>query len=229
MKKGKLIVIDGTDGCGKATQAALLVSLLKKEGYKVKTIDFPRYYDNFFGKLIGECLAGKHGNFLAVDSHIASVLYAADRFESGAIIKKWVEQGYIVVTDRYVSSSQIHQAAKIKNKKERKKFLDWLDQMEYEVFKIPKPDMVMYLDVSVELSQKLMRNKDQAYKKRYLEGSFDQAENDIKHLTDSKKNSRDLIREYGWVQIDCTSRGKMLSREDIAEKIYAKIKPLVKK
>ena len=91
--KGKLIVIDGTDGSGKATQVAKLKERLTSEEYQVCSLDFPRYYDNFFGGFIGECLAGKHGNWAELDPKIASVVYAADRFESSAQIRTWLEEG----------------------------------------------------------------------------------------------------------------------------------------
>ena len=107
MKKGKLIVLDGSDGSGKATQTRFLLARLKKEGYRVKTLDFPQYEKNFFGKLIGECLVGDYGDFVKIDPHIGSVLYAADRYESKPVIERWLKQGFVVVLDRYVSSNQI--------------------------------------------------------------------------------------------------------------------------
>lgn len=122
-KKGKFIVIDGTDGSGKATQTKQLVRRLRKQGKKVKTIDFPRYYNNFFGKLIGEGLTGTYGNWAKLDPHIASTFYAADRFESSKQVRKWLEAGVIVIADRYASSNQIHQGGKILNGHKRKKFL----------------------------------------------------------------------------------------------------------
>ena len=112
MKRGKLIVIDGTDGSGKATQVDLLVEALKKEGRKVKVVDFPEYYSNFFGKFVGHCLSEQHYNFVSVHPKIASVLYAADRFEGKGKIEKWLKEGYTVVANRYASSNQIHQGGK---------------------------------------------------------------------------------------------------------------------
>ncbi len=109
MKRGKLIVIDGTDGSGKATQVELLVKRLKQEGKKVKVVDFPEYYSNFFGKFIGHCLSEQYYNFVGVHPKIASVLYAADRFESKDKIEKWLKEGNTVVANRYASSNQIHQ------------------------------------------------------------------------------------------------------------------------
>ena len=150
-KQGKLIVIDGTDGSGKSTQIALLVNHLKKEGQKVQVVDFPEYYNNFFGKFIGHCLTEQYYNFVRVHPKIASVLYAADRFESKDKIENWLKKGYIVIADRYVSANQIHQGGKIANIKKRKAFIKWLDEMEYGVFKIPRPNVVFYLNLSLPL------------------------------------------------------------------------------
>lgn len=229
MKKGKFIVIDGIDGTGKATQAALLVERLKKEGKKVKTIDFPRYYDNFFGKLIGEYLAGKYGDFIEVDPHIASVLYAADRFESAPIIRKWLAQGFIVVADRYVSANQIHQGAKIDSSTGRKEFLHWLDKMEYGVFKIPKPDIIVYLDLPIELSQKLLRNKLSSFKKRYNKGrKVDVAEDNLIHMDASRRSALGMIKKSNnWLKIDCDGGGTIQPREVIHEHIWKAVTSLV--
>src|SRR3989344_8797310 len=175
-RRGQFIVIDGIDGTGKATQTEFLVNRLNKSGIKAKAVEFPNYYENFFGKLLGGYLSGKYGDFVQVDPHIASVLYAADRFESSDKIRKWLNSGYTVVADRYVSANQIHQGGKIRNNKERVEFLKWLDEMEYGVFKIPRPDIILYLDLPVALSQKLLRNKLLAVKKRYIEGRKDVVE-----------------------------------------------------
>src|SRR5450830_1055681 len=118
-RRGKLIVIDGTDGSGKATQARLLIKHLKHDGHKVKIIDFPKYSSNFFGKFIGHCLSEQYYNFVKVHPKIASVLYAADRFESSKKIEKWLKEGNIVIADRYASANQIHQGGKIANTKKR--------------------------------------------------------------------------------------------------------------
>lgn len=224
-KKGKFIVIDGTDGSGKATQVKLLVRKLRKNGYKVKTIDFPRYYNNFFGKLIGECLSGKYGDFLAVDPRIASVLYAADRWESSKKIKEWIKEGNIVVVDRYASSNQIHQGAKIKNKKKRLDFLRWLESLEFKVFKIPKPDLIVFLDMPVKFTLELLKKKTAVKKKRYMEGRGDMAEDNPEHLYDSQKSATFMLKQYNnWLRVDCMKNGKIMSKDEINELVWKKVK-----
>ena len=100
----------------------LLKEKLEGLNIKVKTVDFPRYDDNFFGKLIGEYLSGVYGDFIQMDPRIASILYAADRFETREDIQRWIDNGYVVIADRYVSANQIHQGGKIENSKKQKIF-----------------------------------------------------------------------------------------------------------
>lgn len=225
-KRGKLIVLDGSDGSGKATQTRLLLARLKTEGYRTKTLDFPQYEANFFGQLLGRSLAGEFGDFIGIDPHIGSVLYAADRFESRPMIERWLKAGYVVVLDRYVSANQIHQGGKIHDTKKQKEFLSWLDRMEHSVFGLPRPDRIVYLDVPVEVSQKLLGLEEQKRKKVYLKkGQKDQAESNPKHLAESRENALRLVKKLNnWTKIDCTRKGEMLSREAIAEKVWNVIK-----
>jgi dTMP kinase len=229
MKKGIFIVIDGTDGSGKATQTEMLVKRLQKAKVKVKKIDFPAYDRNFFGKLIGECLAGNYGDFIKVDPHIASVLYAADRWESSKQIKKWLDEGYTVIADRYVSSNQIHQGGKLRDEKERIAFLKWLDTMEHKIFAIPRPTAIIYLHLPIDLSFKLLQEKSLASKKKYLEGKKDLAENDIVHLQDSQKSAVKIVQENNkWLQVECSENGHILTREEIHEKIFLTVRKILK-
>jgi len=175
------------DGSGKATQTKLLVDRLKREKIKTKTIDFPQYYDNFFGTFIGECLIGTHGDFLTLDPRIASVLYAADRFESDKKIKKWLKDGYMVIVDRYVSANQIHQGSKISNARDREDFLRWLNKMEFDIFGIAKPDLIIYLDLPVDIIQSLLGNTASKEKKKYLKGKKDVVESSKEYLEVGRK------------------------------------------
>ena len=222
--KGKLIVIDGTDGSGKATQVARIKERLLTEGYSVQSLDFPRYYDNFFGGFVGECLAGKHGDWAGINPKIASVIYAADRFESSEKIKSWLKQGHIVILDRYVSSNQIHQGGKINDENERKEFMQWLDTMEHEVFGIPRPDLILYLDVSVAITQRLLKSKGNKESKKYLEGQGDQHENNIEHLEAARESGLKMIaKSNNWIRIGCSRNGDIFSIEKIHELIYEKV------
>ncbi len=224
MKRGKLIVIDGIDGSGKATQTRLLAARLKREGYKVKTIDFPRYYDNFFGKLIGEYLSGIYGDFIQADPRLASVLYAADRFESDSDIKRWLKAGFIVLVDRYVSANQIHQGGKIADPKKRKVFLTWLDTMEHEIFKIPRPDLVVYLDVPLSVSTEWLKQKIATRRKKYLKGRKDVAEDNLLHLKHSRESALSLTRaSKNWHRVECCRGVICLSPEQVHEQVFTLI------
>ncbi len=228
--KGKLIVVDGTDGSGKATQVALLASRLKKEGHTVKTVDFPEYERNFFGKFIGECLTDEKYNFKDTHPKIISALYAADRWESKQEISDWLEKGYIVIANRYVSANQIHQGGKVHSEKERKDFLSWLDTMEYSVFKIPRPSVVIYLSLPISIVNKLIAVRDSKQDRAYKGKKKDVHESDPKHLEDARKSALKLVKELNnFVQIDCAPKKEMLSREEIHEHVYSAVKKIVKK
>lgn len=228
MKKGTLIVLDGGDGSGKATQTALLVKRLKKEGKKVKTLDFPQYEKNFFGSFIGACIRGEHGDFVSTDPYIASVLYAADRFESKKKIEDWLAKGNTVVLDRYVSANQMHQGGKIKDTKELKKFLTWLDHMEFSVFKLPRPNIILYLDVPITTTKKLLKGA--AQKKTYLKGKKDQVEGNDAYLENSRKQALAIIKkENVWQKINCFKRGALRSKEDIHEEIFSHVVQTIKR
>lgn len=225
MKRGKLIVIDGIDGSGKATQTKLLAARLRREGYKIKTIDFPRYYDNFFGQLIGEYLSGLYGDFIQADPRLASVLYAADRFESSKQITGWLEKGFMVIADRYVSANQIHQGGKIADPKKRKAFLTWLSVMEHEVFKIPRPDVVVYLDVPLAVSAEWLKQKIATRRKKYLNGRKDVAEDNLLHLKHSRDSALSLTTaNKNWHQVECCRGLTCLSPEQVHEQVFTVIR-----
>lgn len=227
---GKLIVIDGTDGSGKATQVALLEKRLKKEGYTVKLVDFPEYYKNFFGKFIGHCLSEQYYNFVGVHPKIASVLYAADRFESKAQIEEWLGKGYVVLANRYVSANQIHQGGKIANAKKREAYLEWLDEMEYKVFKIPRPDIVLYLSVPLEVSIKLTKERNKTSQRNYLGNKKDVHEVDLNFQKNSRKSALWLSETLkNFIKIDCAPKKEILSREEIHEKVFEYVRKIIRK
>ena len=231
-RKGKLIVIDGTDGSGKATQTNLLIRHLKEDGRKVKVVDFPEYYSNFFGKFIGHCLSEQYYNFVKIHPKIASVLYAADRFESKNKIEKWLKEGNIIVANRYASANQIHQGGKITNTKKREAFIKWLAEMEYETFKIPRPDAIFYLSVPIPIVLKLIKERNKNNHRNYLgkkkAKKTDVHEKDVKFLENSRKSALWLAKtQKRWIKIECVKNEKLETRADIHNKIYEKIKKII--
>ena len=206
-KTGKLIVIDGTDGSWKKTQTELLVQRLTSEGYEVEKIDFPQYGKKSAGPT-EEYLSGSFGTAAEVSPYQASVLYAVDRFSASFQIRKWLEEGKIVISDRYVSANMGHQAGKIDDLAERDRFLEWLEAFEYELLGIPCPDIQIFLYLDPEIS---------------MDKSKDIHENDAEHMRKASEAFRYVAEKYGWIQIACAEQGEMKTREQISSELYQKI------
>ncbi len=203
---GKMIVFDGNDGSGKQTQAEMLRDSLVAKGRKVLKVSFPRYKETFFGRELARALAGEYGDFLHLDPHLASLLYAADRWASMPEIQRVLASGGYVICDRYASANQIHQGGKILDDKKRAEFLAWLEALEYGEFQIQRPDISIYLDVPPAVSEGLMSEK-----------TRDIVEQNPEYLRNSHKSAQWLIKRNpeSWIHIKCTERGMMRSREEI--------------
>jgi len=221
MKKneGKLIVITGPDGCGKATQTKFLVERLKQQSFIVETIDFPQYENNFFGRMVGRYLAGEFGDPTKVSPYLASMLYAGDRWQSMRQIDQWLEDNKIVVCDRYTGDNFLHQGSKIPDSVKREEFFQWLYDLEFIVFGAQSADMTFYLDVSLEISLKLLEKKEAKEKKNYTGGEKDGHENE-KHLRGVRKISENLIERFGWIRVDCMKDGELIPQEEISDIIW---------
>lgn len=215
-KRGLLIVIDGIDGSGKATQAKKLRDRISAEGYDVETIDFPQYTNNFFGGLVRQYLDGRFGVATDVNPYLASVLYAADRWESSHKIWAWLDQGKIVILDRYMTSNIIHQGTKLKSD-ELQQYIQWLSTMEFDVFKIPKPDKVLFLHVTAEVSYDLIGKRGQGF----------DGHNTMQHLQAAERQALDICNTLGWHTIECCSPHGILPIDTIHEAIFASVKPML--
>ncbi|MDP2696145.1 MAG: thymidylate kinase [bacterium] len=211
-KTGKLIVIEGTDGSGKATQAATLVARLKSQGHKVATFSFPQYENKSAG-LIEKYLAGCYGPADSVNPYAASLFYALDRFDISEKIRKLLADGFVVVADRYVDSNAGHQGGKISDDDARSDYLEWLYDTEYRILQIPKPDVVIILRVPAETAQKMTSDGDGH-------------ESNLEHL-------RNAENAYLWLSqrhhndhplIECAQGGHFLSPVEIHNKIYELLK-----
>lgn len=227
MLKGKLIVIDGIDGSGKATQTELLVKRLREKGYEVMTTDFPQY-GKYSAVFVEKYLNGEFGTADDIGPYRASIFYAIDRYAASKEMYKWLREGKVIVSNRYVSANESHQASKIKDKEERERFLDWLDNLEYNIFKIPRPDMNILLNVPPEIGQQLVDKKGS---REYVGGKKrDIHEEDIGHLKRASEIYLELAEKHdNWVRVDCVKEGKLLAKEDIAEKVWEKAESLLKK
>lgn len=219
--KGKLIVIDGGDNVGKATQADLLMRRLVEEGVAVGKLDFPRYSQNTFGHLLQDCLRGRCGDFMGLHPKISATLFAADRFEAKDELKAWLDEGRVVILDRYVSANMLHQGAKIDDPDEREEFLKWLDHVEYDIFGMPRPDLTIYLEVPPEESQKLLE-----YVVQIGAEEADVAEQDREHQQKVAECANYLRQSrHQWNTIQCLDEtGKLRSRENIHEELFSIVK-----
>ena len=220
MAKGKLIVIDGGDGAGKQTQSDILVRRLIQEGHQAGTLDFPRYKSSMAGALLRECLDGKRGDFLHIDPRVASVLYAADRFQEKKTIETWLDEGRVVILDRYVSSNMMHQGSKIESDVELEEYVKWLEELEFGVFGIPKPDLSIYFHVDPEERIKMLQQASDD-----KENIMDLAETNLQHQKDADETAQKIIAmTSGWVTVECMRDGEMREREDIHDEVYKIVK-----
>lgn len=213
------ILIDGIDGSGKSIQTELLINRLKKEGKAVEVVSFPQYGQKSAAP-IEEYLNGFYGTAEEVGPFRASILYAVDRFAAAPKIKKWLAEGKIVVANRYVASNMGHQGGKIVNFEERKKFLAWNDDLEYNIFQIPRPDLNLILHVPAEIAQQLV---DRKAKREYLRGTKrDIHEDDLQHLKNAEKSYLEIAKTFpNFILIECVKNNKLLSIESIHEKIWS--------
>ncbi|MBW2965629.1 thymidylate kinase [Candidatus Woesearchaeota archaeon] len=221
MKKGVFIVIAGTDGSGKTVQTKKLVENLKNVGKDVETIEFPQY-GNKSAALVEEYLTGKYGSADEVGPYRASIFYACDRYAASFKIRKWLDEGKIVIANRYVSANMGHQAGKIKDTAERDKFLAWLEDLEFNIFGIPRPNLNILLFVPPEIGQKLVDKKGH---REYIGGKKrDIHEADLEHLKNAADAYMYVAKKYSWLIIDCAPNNELREIEDISKEVFEKVK-----
>jgi dTMP kinase len=210
--QGKLIVIDGSNGSGKATQTELLMKYFRQHKIAAKHISYPRYYTSFHGKTVGRFLKGEFGKLKEVSPYLSSLAYALDRLTSKNQILDWLESGQIVVADRYVTSSLAHQAVKLKGK-EREKIINWIYEMEYKQHRMPKENIVIYLYVAPEIADKLILQKAKKYRGKQKRD----IEEGLAYQRQVTNLYLQLVKKYRhWVKIDCLDRkGQLKSKKQI--------------
>ncbi|MBR2742098.1 MAG: deoxynucleoside kinase [Clostridia bacterium] len=215
---GRLIVIDGLDASGKETQCALLEEALKKAGENVKKISFPNYADPS-SALVKMYLRGEFGSDPAdVNAFMASSFYAVDRCAS--YLKYWKDfynSGGVVIADRYTTSNAIHQGAKLE-KSRREAYFDWLYEYEFEYLSLPRPDLVIFLDVLPEVSQRLMEGR-----KNKIDNSEsrDIHEASKKYLLDCYETALHAADYLGWIRVNCVEGDKLRKIEDISQEVVS--------
>lgn len=220
---GTLIVIDGIDGSGKATQSQLLTERLLAEGHSAEKIDFPRYGRSVFGELLMECLAGKHGDFQHLDPKIASILYSLDRYEAATQLREWMQAGRIVIADRYSTSNQIHQGGKIVDVERRNAFLQWIERVEHDILDVPRPSGVIHLRMPVEVSARLIREAKVAKNPLLAAGEKDVVEKDRMYLERSFESAEHMAKNSTWHVVECMDGDRLRTPEEIHEDVYSAV------
>ena len=212
---GKLIVIEGTDGSGKSTQFKKLTDRLAAEGRAFQQLEFPQYSEPS-SALIKMYLGGEFGsNPSDVNAYAASAFFSVDRYASyKKFWGKWYEDGGLVVTGRYTTSNAVHQASKEKPE-QQKAFMQWLYDFEYNNLGLPAPDLVIYLDVPTDFTEKMMRTREAE-----TNTHADIHEQDLTYLATCRRTGKLAAEFYNWTVIQCVENDAMRTIEDIHEEIY---------
>lgn len=217
---GLLIVVEGTDCSGKETQSMLLKERLIKDGYKIAEMSFPMY-DTPTGKIVGGPYLGKesisHGYFEEGASHVppkvASLYYVADRLYNLPKITAALEENDLLILDRYVTSNMGHQVGKLQSKEERLAMFKWLEQLEYDLVGLPRPDIGIFLHMPYEFSEKLKQNREE----------LDEHEKDINNSRCAEIAYLEMAELYDFIQIECTKDNELRTITDIHEDVYQKL------
>jgi dTMP kinase len=224
MTRGILIAIEGIDGSGKHTQARLLEHSLSAKGFPVYATGFPQY-DSWFGSMVGKFLNGDYGPLQEVDPHFSAMLYAGDRFESKTRIETVLNEGKIVLVDRYVASNLAHQVARASAEK-RSEFLRWIEHLEYSIYAMPREDLILYLRVPPSQAQMLVSRKSE---RKYTQATHDIQEKSLRHLEDAAEMYDMLSRSRPWATIQCYDAQNNTLRlpEDIAAEVMSAVVPML--
>jgi dTMP kinase len=221
---GKLIAIEGIDGSGKRTQVDLLTLTLKARGYSVLSTGFPQY-DSWFGKMVGQFLNGELGPLESVDPHFTTLLYAGDRFEAKPKLEAALDNGQIVLADRYVGSNLAHQTARVAPAK-RSDFLEWIEHLEYNIYGLPHESLILYLRVPPFEAQRLIARKST---RSYTTAQKDLLEASLHHLEDAAEMYDSLSRLPPWATIQCfdAALNAMREPEEIAVDVLAAVEAVL--
>ncbi len=215
-----LIAIEGIDGSGKGTQAKVLTDRLAAAGRRVELLSFPRYRETLFGQAIGDFLNGRFGQLNEVHPFLASVLYAADRYESKSTLLNALDRNEAVICDRFVPSNLAHQGAKLSGT-EREELLRTIQRIEFEIFGLPQPQLVILLDIPVEFAQKNIAAKKP---RDYTDKAADLQEADADYLQRVRDVYLQLAAENAhWHRVDSVRDGQQRSVSDIADEIFDRV------
>jgi dTMP kinase len=215
-----LLVIEGLDGAGKSTQVKLLQEYLKNKGLKYEYIHFPRTDSPVYGDLIARFLRGELGDNHIVNPYLVALIYAGDRADAKVMIENWISQGITVILDRYVYSNIAYQCAKINDGGQKLALKKWILETEFGYFKLPKPDINIFLDVPFNFTKQKLTEQRNGDDRSYLQGQRDIHEEDLDFQNRVRDVYLSLESEKHFVRIDCSlNSDTMLPAEDIFKKI----------
>lgn len=222
----KLIVIEGLDGAGKSTQISMLTKWFEANDLQCRYLHFPRTDAPFFGELVARFLRGEFGEIDQVDPYLVAMLYAGDRNDAARMISDWLNKGFYVILDRYTYSNIAYQCAKIKNRDEALKLQDWITDLEFAHFGIPKPDINIFLDVPFQFTEKKLSDKRLGNDRSYLHGSRDIHESSLEFQMRVRDTYLSVAETDENLQvIDCSNAdGTMPGPEEIFRLVINKIK-----
>ncbi|MEK7180958.1 MAG: thymidylate kinase [Patescibacteria group bacterium] len=225
---GTFIVIEGIDGSGKATQLKKLKEYFEAKDTKVATFDFPQY-EKPSSYFVREYLNGRFGSFQEIGPHQASLFFALDRFDAKKDILSSLAKGQIVISNRYVASNMAHQGSNLRDAAERKKYYNWVNDLEFNILGIPKPDLNLILHITPDISQKLIDTKTT---RKYIQNGAkrDMLESDFTHLANTEKIYQELCGLFpGWFKnIECMRAGNIIPPSEIHQEILSLVDKVIK-
>ena len=223
------IVLEGLDGAGKSTQITKLREMFRAKGVESEYLHFPRFDAPIYGELIARFLRGDLGSVESVNPYLVALLYAGDRADAATTIRQWLDDGKVVIVDRYVYSNIGYQCAKIADSKGRNTLREWILHTEFEEFGIPKPDLSLFLDVPFAFTERKLTEVREGEDREYLQGGKDIHEASL----DLQRSVREVYLESAALNedlkvVNCsTEEGSMASPEIIFERIMERVAPLL--
>jgi len=219
-----LLVIEGLDGAGKSTQVKLLQEYLASKGVRYEYLHFPRTDSPVYGDLIARFLRGELGDNNSVNPYLVALIYAGDRADSRQMLENWLNSGVTVILDRYVYSNVAYQCAKLDGWDKKEALKKWILETEFNYFKIPKPDLNIFLDVPFEFTRRKLTANRSGDDRSYLQGQRDIHEEDLDFQSRVRDVYVSLDSEEYFTPIDCSKDGAMLPPDAIFSKVVGKLK-----
>jgi len=214
-----LIVIEGLDGAGKSTQINRLNEYLVAQGYRCRQLHFPRTDSLVYGELISRFLRGELGDIHQVNPYLVALIYAGDRFDFKPTLESWLNEGDMVLLDRYVYSNVAYQCAKLSNKDENKALREWILHLEFDYHRLPRPDLNIFLDVPFAFTRQKLEDNREGDERQYLRGKKDIHEADLNFQETVRKSYLSMSDTDDFVKINCSDGHSILSVDQIFNKI----------